>query len=264
MNAGCGVDARQGGGRAFGAARKDFESGVSLLLLPPALRRGGGVASLAEETAEACGKWRCFKSSIPLWKSGPAFDRMRSCALRFAAAAGLTRGLWRSGRKARAAMRRRAGPMAARVRRAARGRRGCWLQRRPAAQGAVPLGRRGKIQNCVDSAFAARFAAAMRRRFAGRNSCLSFGCRPASGCVCPYEPAPVRAGHVRPCPPHLPAPGRSSAPAAIRLCRPSVHLVQLSPAASSSSSYSNRKGNGKSKGKGNGKSDYKSKCNDKK
>lgn len=39
------------------------------------------------------------------------------------------------------------------------------------------MGRRGKIQNCVDSAFAARFAAAMRRRFAGRNSCLSFGCR---------------------------------------------------------------------------------------
>ena len=71
------------------------------------------------------------------------------------------------------------------------------------------MGRRGKIQNCVDSAFAARFAAAMRRRFAGRNSCLSFGCRPASGCVCPYEPAPVRAGHVRPCPPHLPAPGSS-------------------------------------------------------
>ena len=40
---------------------------------------------------------------------------MRSCALRFAAAAGLTRGLWRSGREARAAERRRAGPVAARV-----------------------------------------------------------------------------------------------------------------------------------------------------
>ena len=73
-----------------------------------------------------------------------------------------------------------------------------------------------------------------------------------------------RARLICPCPPHLPAPGRSSAPAAIRPCRPSVRFVQLSPAASSSSSYSNRKGNGKSKGKGNGKSDYKSKCNDKK
>ena len=52
---------------------------------------------------------------------------------------------------------------------------------------------------------------------------------------------------------------------AIRPYRPPVRvqLVQLSPAASSSSSYSNRKGNGKSKGKGNGKSDCKSKCNDK-
>ena len=80
---------------------------------------GGDIASLAEETAEACGKWRCFKSSIPLWKSGPAFDRMRSCALRIAAAAGLTRGLWRSGRKARAAERRCADPVAARVRIAA-------------------------------------------------------------------------------------------------------------------------------------------------
>ena len=57
--------------------------------------------------------------SFPLCKSGPAFDRMRSCALRFAAAAGLTRGLWRSGCEARAAERRCAGPVAARVRIAA-------------------------------------------------------------------------------------------------------------------------------------------------
>ena len=51
------LPARQGGDRAFGAAWKDFESDVSLRLLPPASRRGA--ASLRSPRLGLCAEGHC-------------------------------------------------------------------------------------------------------------------------------------------------------------------------------------------------------------
>ena len=101
-----------GRGRPAGTARKDFESGVSIPVLPPAsqhVRRrfarrvragmpllcGEGAASLRLPLRCMIGRKSAgFKIFLPaLTESGPAFDRMRSCTLRLAAVFKKPRGL---------------------------------------------------------------------------------------------------------------------------------------------------------------------------
>ena len=180
------LPARQGGGRPFGTARKDLETGRSFFLRlcrplrgiaplaagrsPPASqlrddaaslgppragrrRLRGGAAVCKPSCVAVCRKLRCLKFSFPPGKGGPALGRVRPNALRVAAA--LRRGQ-RPVMPLRfaAAVRRRA---------AALWRRGCRLRLCLPAQGAVPLGRRGKIWKCACLFWAAACFAASRR-----------------------------------------------------------------------------------------------------
>ena len=80
-----------GGGRAFGAAWKDFESSRFSMVLPPASRRGAASLRWPRQPVihRSEGEFAVAEIFLPaLTESGPAFDRMRSCALRLAAAFG--------------------------------------------------------------------------------------------------------------------------------------------------------------------------------
>ena len=174
------LPARQGGGRPFGTARKDLETGRSFFLRlcrllrgiaplaagrsPPASQFHGDAASLGPPRAgrrrlrggaavckpscvAVCRKLRCLKFSFPPGKGGPALGRVRFHTLRTAAAA-----------------RRRA---------AALWRRGCRLQHCPAYAGGRPFGTARKdLEMRRDSRFY-RFCAAGRHRFARRGRGLS-------------------------------------------------------------------------------------------
>ena len=208
------------GGRPVGTAWKGFESDVALLLFPPALRRcEASLRSLRKlpKHVENDGV-----SNLPS-RSGRAGQHSIECV---PARCVLQR---RPGRR-----RGYGGAGAARCAGAA------WMlvAAPPCCAGGRPVGTAWKDSKlrrfCICRPLRGGDAASLcwpQFLFVFRMPALS-------GCVCPYEPAPVRAGHVCPCPPHLSAPGRSSAaghppvpPACPRPARPAVsscvQLIQL-------------------------------------